>query len=375
MHVKQYRLAAVDLPSGLQPRSERPDLVLIFAAPEIISEAGFFDVLTAAYPDSTLAGCSTAGEILYTEVSDHSAVVTEITFASCRCTAVSATIQNSKHSFDAGANLANKIAMSDLRAVMVFGPGVNVNGSAIVDGIASVLGEIPISGGLAGDGGLFEKTYILTPEGVDSSALTAVCLYGDALTVEYSSFGGWQPFGPLRKVTRHEDNILHELDGRPAVDLYKLYLGEYASELPTSGLYFPLEMTRPEDKGSGIIRTIMGLDDNSGSLILAGDIDPKAYMRLMHTSADGLINGADIAASRIGHADKFRLALLVSCFGRRLMMGDEVGEEAEVVSMRLGAATMTTGFYSFGEICPSADTHKCYFHNQTMTISVISEDA
>lgn len=353
--------------------SNKPDLVLVFAAPDIISEPAFFDALTSAYPSSTLAGCSTAGEIFHTQVTDNTAVISEISFSSSRCVVVSEKVNGPSDSNAAGASLANKMELPGLKGVIVFGPGVNVNGSAFVDGMSSVLGDIPISGGLAGDKGVFEKTYILTPEGVDCSALSAVCLYGEALSIEHSSFGGWEPFGPLRKVTKHDENTLHELDGRPAVDLYKLYLGEYAKELPASGLYFPLEMIRPGNKQRGIIRTIMSLDDQSGSLILAGDIDPEGYMRLMHASTDGLINGADAAAAQISPSGQLRLALLVSCVGRKMIMSDEVSEEVEAVKMRLGPSTMTTGFYSFGEICPCADTAKCFFHNQTMTLTVISE--
>ncbi len=373
MRVEQVRLEASELVSGFRPVSKNPDLVLIFAAPEIISLPGFFETLKSSYPSSLLTGCSTAGGIYHTEVLENTVVICEITFTSSRCSVITEQVAGNRDSFDAGRKLAEKVDMSGLRAVILLAPGVDINGSAIVDGMVSVLGDIPISGGLAGDEGAFQQTFTLTPEGVDETSLVAICLYGENLSIEYSSFGGWQPFGPLRKVTRHQGNTLQELDGRPALELYKRYLGEYASELPKSGLYFPLEMVHPDNRENGLIRTIMSVDDQTGDLILAGDIDPECYMRLMHASTDGLINGADVAASRISPSDHDRLALLVSCVGRKIIMCDEVCEEIEAVKMRLGPSTATTGFYSFGEICPSLDARQCQFHNQTMTLTVISE--
>lgn len=373
MQLEQYRVESTDLPSGLKPLSNKPDLVLVFASSELMSGPGFFEWLTQAYPFSALAGCSTAGEIHHASVDDNGVVICEVTFASSHCVVVSETADNPRACHEAGIRLANKIDSDKLKGVIIFGPGVNVNGSAIVDGMGSILGAIPISGGLAADGDLWQQTYTLTTEGIASSAICAICLYGDALTIECGSFGGWEPFGPLRKITKHDDNILYELDNRPALDLYKQYLGEYADQLPISGLYFPMEMVHLPNKRAGIIRTIADVDEHSGSLILAGDIEPDSYMRLMHTSTDGLINGAEAAASQIGYSEKIRLALLVSCIGRKIMMGDEVEEEIEVVKMRLGPSTMTTGFYAYGEICPAPDSPVCRFHNQTMTLAVITE--
>ncbi|WP_461482544.1 FIST signal transduction protein [Porticoccus sp.] len=373
MHVEQYRVESADLPSGLKSRSDKPDLVLIFASPDIISRPGFFESVTATYPHSALAGCSTAGEIYHTHVCDHGLVICEISFVSSRCAVVSEAINRPTECYQAGVRLARKMELPGLKGVIVFGPGVDVNGSAIVDGMGSILGAIPVSGGLAGDGGLWRQTYTLTAEGIASAAICAIGLYGEALSIEYGSFGGWEPFGPLRKITRHEANILYELDNRPALDLYQQYLGEYAEQLPVSGLYFPMEMVRLPNKQAGIIRTIADVDEDSGSLILAGDMEPDSYMRLMHTSTDGLINGAEAAASQIGYSEKNRLALVVSCFGRKVLMGDEVEEEIEVVRMRLGLSTTTTGFYSYGEICPAPDSPRCRFHNQTMTLTVITE--
>lgn len=374
MRLEQYSVTADAAAQPLNAVLDAPDLVLVFASPALMRTASFYQQLRTAYPNAALAGCSTAGEITQGQVVDGSAVITEIAFANARCAVVSEPVGGIQRSRAAGAALAEKIDRAGLRAVIVLGPGVNVNGSAIVDGMASVLGsEVPISGGLAADNADFVETATLTSAGVEADHICAVALYGDDLTVQHGSFGGWEAFGPLRKVTRCDGNILYELDGKPALDLYKQYLGEYASELPSSALLFPLEMVTAERQEAGIIRTILGIDESCGSLTLAGDIDPQGYLRLMHTTIDGLIDGAEHAARFIGEADHTRLAILVSCVGRKLVMGDEVSEEVEAVNAILGAQTLATGFYSYGEISPGLEVGQCHLHNQTMTLTVLSE--
>lgn len=375
MRLEQYSVTASEAVQPLHALMDTPDLVLVFATPALMRTEAFFQQLKRAYPTAALAGCSTAGEITQGQVADNTAVITEVGFEDARCAVVSAPVGGIQQSRAAGVALAQQIETEGLRAVIVLGPGVNVNGSAIVDGMASVLGsEVAISGGLAADNADFVATATLTPDGVEADHICAIALYGAGLSIRHGSFGGWEAFGPLRKVTRCDGNILYELDGKPALDLYKQYLGEYASELPSSALLFPLEMVTAERQEAGIIRTILGIDEASGSLILAGDIDPQGYLRLMHTTIDGLIDGAEHAASHIGEADHTRLAILVSCVGRKLVMGDEVSEEVEAVNAILGPQTLATGFYSYGEISPGAEVGQCHLHNQTMTLTVLSEE-
>jgi hypothetical protein len=280
-------------------------------------------------------------------------------------------------SLAAGVRIGDELMSPDLKAVLVFGPGVEINGSDLVEGIASRIGrKLPITGGLAGDGGAFQRTFTLGPDGACDDVIVAVGLGGESLLFSHGSFGGWEPFGPARKVTRAQGNVLYELDGEPALAVYKRYLGDHANGLPASGLLFPFAMLGEDHDALGLIRTILGVDDASGSLTLAGAIDPQGYLKLMHASTDRLVSGAEAAAdaARAMHAATGdSLALLVSCVGRKLVMGDRVEEEVEAVGDVFGKQAMLTGFYSYGEISPFAPGSACHLHNQTMTITWIGE--
>ncbi|MBU1362678.1 MAG: FIST C-terminal domain-containing protein [Gammaproteobacteria bacterium] len=380
MRVKQIiNRKPADLAVALNHLNDGPaDLLLVFGSIEHFTSADFHNTLRNAFPEALLLGCTTAGEITTEGVDDGTCTVTAIKFEQTRLSPATTRLAGMDDSFAAGERLGKQLAAPDLKAVLLFGPGVKINGSALVNGISGVIGNtIPITGGLAGDGGAFRETFTVGGRGVANDQVVAIGLSGDRLRFGHGSFGGWEPFGPARKVTRCTGNVLHELDGEPALEIYRRYLGEHAKGLPASGLLFPFAMLGEDHSAVGLIRTILGIDEASGSLILAGEIDPDGYLRLMHASTDKLVNGAESAAeAALGmlQSGADYLAVLVSCVGRKLVMGDRVDEEIEAVSEVFGSTGVLTGFYSYGEISPFATGASCKLHNQTMTITCLRED-
>lgn len=354
-----------------------PDLVLVFGSVAALTEPGFAEGLRTLFPRAGLAGCTTAGEITGDGVLDGSCVVTAVAFESTAVRVAEAELTALAGSEAAGEALGSALADPDLAGVLLFGRGTDINGSALIDGLVGRVGAgIPVSGGLAGDGGAFQRTFVLSPSGVSDARVAAVGLYGRRLRFGHGSFGGWEPFGPARKVTRCDGNILYELDGEPALNVYKRYLGDYARDLPASGLLFPFELLNENHSAVGLIRTILGIDENAGSLTLAGTVADGFYLRLMHASTDALIDGAESAArssTRDLAPSGPSLGLLVSCVGRKLVMGDQVDEEVQAVADHLGRDCTLAGFYSYGEISPMQGVSDCKLHNQTMTVAVLSE--
>ena len=356
----------------------QPNLILVFGDVGHFAAQGTVDRLRAALPQTTIVGCSTAGEITAEGVSERTCTLTALRLDKVVLTTASARLHAMQDSRAAGRQLGASLATPDLKAILIFGPGLQINGSALLDGVTEVVGmAIPITGGLAGDGGAFRQTFTIGPEGVADNVVVAVGLHGDALRFGHGSFGGWEAFGPARKVSRCEGNVLYELDDEPALEIYKRYLGEHAKGLPASGLLFPFAMLGQDHDALGLIRTILGVDEASGSLTLAGEINANGYLKLMHASTDKLDDGAEAAAeaaaAMTGQTQE-QLAILVSCVGRKLVMGHRVDEEVEAVADVLGSHAVLTGFYSYGEISPCTPGGPCKLHNQTMTITTLRED-
>lgn len=361
---------------GAQPWLERAQLVFVFGGIDPFAQARWLPSLRAACPEALLFGCSTAGEIAGTAVNDDTVVATALEFQRTPVRHALVHLTDVEGSVAAGRSLAAQLPRTDLAHVIVISDGQQVNGSELVRGLAAELPPgVRVTGGLAGDGGRFERTLILAGEEPLSGAVAAIGLYGEALQVGYGSLGGWDPFGPERTITRSTGNVLYEIDGTSALDLYRSYLGEHADGLPATGLLFPLQIRRQGDVDA-VVRTILNVDESSGSLIFAGDVPVGARTQLMKTNYDTLVQGASEAALACrGTAPPAEpaFALLISCVGRKLVLKQRIEEEVEAVQRVFGAGTLLTGFYSHGEICPSATNASLELHNQTMTITTLSE--
>lgn len=353
----------------------RADLILAFGSRPLLEKADWLAPLQKAHPDARIVACSTAGEILGGTVTEDSLIATCIEFASARCVVRSIDIHDPAESETAGAQLVQQLPRDGLAHVLVLSDGQRVNGSALVRGMVSALPPgVAVTGGLAGDGARFERTVVAIDGEARANVVAVIGLYGASIRVGYGSLGGWDPFGPEREVTASSGNVLLELDGQPALDLYKRYLGEHAAGLPSTGLLFPL-VVRTQD-GHTFVRTILGVDEARQSMMFAGDIPLGSHARLMKANFDRLVDGAHGAAvtSRLGlGAQPADLAILISCVGRRLVLQQRTEEEVDAVREVLGQGATITGFYSYGEICPDAPNASCELHNQTMTITTISE--
>jgi hypothetical protein len=349
-------------------------VVLAFAAPAYAGRAEVFEALRGAFPQAAVIGCSTAGEIAHTRVLDDSVTVAAVRFERTRDHQAVPPIAGDGDSYAAGERLGAELAAPDLRAVLVLSRGHDVNGSALIRGLDAKLADgVVVTGGLAGDGDRFGQTFVLARGVPASDAIVAVGLYGEHVRVGHGSKGGWDAFGHERRVTKSRGNVLYTLDDRPALSLYKEYLGDRAAELPSSALLFPLALRDTQDSANSVVRTVLGVDEATQSMVFAGDIPEGAYAKLMRANFDRLILGAQAAGyATLGDAAGPSLSIAISCVGRRLVLGERTEEETEAALEVLPAGTAQIGFYSYGEISPHT-TGRCDLHNQTMTLTVLGE--
>lgn len=364
--------------SGLEPAdiTINPQLGLFFGNVSYFQNGDISKKIKKEFPDIILVGCSTAGEIANDRVLEGGLVFTAIEFEKSEIKAEAVLFDNPTQVYEVGKEVAQKLPQSNLNHVIVLSEGIDVNGSKLVDGITEMLPpDVQLTGGLAGDDNKFEKTFVLLNGESERNKVVLIGFYGEPVEVGYGCVGGWDPFGPNRLITESQGNILYKLDDQPALDLYKKYLGDYADKLPSSGLLFPLCIVSDNQK-TGLVRTILGVDETTKSLIFAGDVPEGEYAKLMKANHYGLIDGASKSAQESilqNEKQEPDLAIVFSCVGRKLVLKQQVEEELEVLREVYGSNTLIAGFYSYGEIAPREGQPIASLHNQTMCITTISE--
>lgn len=367
-----------DCPGNNKLDNTKVRLVLALGDKTVLAPAGFYDQLRRDYPNAEIALCSTAGEIFDDCVQEGSVSVTAVEFEKTLVRSAMVNIADFQgSSYEAGKALVKKLmAFEELSYILILSDGSQVNGSELVKGVNSLIEEkIPVTGGLAGDGAAFKSTLVGLNAQPGQGHIVAIGLYGSHLEVTHGSRGGWESFGPERKITRSTGNQLYMIDEESALDLYKKYLGPYANELPGSALLFPL-LIRLSNEEEPVVRTILSIDEGSRSMFFAGDVPQDASVRFMKANFDRLIDAAGAAANETFAAqtgDRSSLSVLISCVGRKIILSNRVTEEVEVVKEVFGDKTLITGFYSYGEIAPPLPQTQCQLHNQTMTITNLSE--
>ena len=343
-------------------------------------------ILAELYPDALLFGCSTAAGILGNEMEEGGVVAVACHFRAATLRLVEAPVAAAAGSEAAGRQLGE--ALRDdldgqrLAGVILLSDGVRVEGGALTAGLQrAVGGHVPVSGGMASDGARFVHTVVGVGAVVRSGYAAALGLYGGSVRLAFGSAGGWDPFGPRRRITRSSGCLLEELDGKPALELYERYLGEESAGLPATAMLFPLLVWDPDAPARTVVRAVLGIDRAHGTMTFSGCVPEGWGAQLMRGNLDHLVDGAARAAElardsldpQVRDAGQNALALVISCVGRQMAFGQRVGDELHAVGKALGTGLTRIGFYSHGEIAPDRLSGLSMLQNQTMVVTLLAE--
>ncbi|MDP5093639.1 MAG: FIST C-terminal domain-containing protein, partial [Polaribacter sp.] len=270
-------------------------LVLVFGSRYLLEKKEIYQEIREIFKDGEIVFGSSAGDISAHSVDDDGITITAIEFEKSSFEIKTVNVKNQNqavNSFQAGYELIQQFDQENLKYVLVISDGSVINGSQLANGMNKVTNNgILITGALCSDAARFEKTICAYNENPKPGEIVAIGLYGEHLEISFAINDGWTPFGPERIVTKSKDNILYELDNKPALDLYKTYLGEKSKELPAAALLFPLKV-KSSNEHESIVRTILNINENENSMILAGDIAENSTVQLMMTNVDSIINAA-----------------------------------------------------------------------------------
>jgi hypothetical protein len=354
---------------------KKANLVLAFGERVFLDQVLPYKKIRNLYPEAQIVICSSSGQISDANLIENNIIATALEFEKTTIKVSEIDILKNANIQDLGDVIKDSLFNDDLKSILILSEGSFINGTELINElIKQTKGAVPIFGGLAGDGYKFEKTIIGLNIDATQGKIVAIGFYGNAIHFGFGSDGGWSDFGPEREVTLSEKNILYKIGDRFALDLYKEYLGKFAMELPGSSLYFPLSMKENKD-AIPVVRTILSIDEEKKSMTFAGNIPQGSFVRLMKGNLDKLIDASYNAASQIATSlsTEPELALVISCVGRKIVLGNRIEEELEVVKEVFGKNILICGFYSYGEISPNLNKVACELHNQTMTVTTICE--
>jgi hypothetical protein len=354
------------------------DLILFFGSRGALSSNEAYDALKASFPDTMVVGCSGGGQIHGEGIIDDGFTGLALKFESTKIKLVTAPVMDSHDSFQVGRSLAHNLNSEKLAGVLVLADGLELNGDELLAGLSAVFPpHVVIGGGMAADDDKFQRTLIAANAAAMPNTIAAIGFYGDDVRLTSGHGDGWKPAGAEFEITASRMNKVYDFNGESALRLYEKNLGEKAAQLPMSGLNFPLRICDPKNQNVQLVRTLLGIDREVGMLTFAGNL-PEGWMaQLMHAEPLDLIKAAEEAAAgrALDALATAQASILVSCIGRRLVLGDRSAEEVKALKSALGGSPSIAGFYSYGEFAsPAKDGGRPRLYNQSMTVFSISED-
>jgi len=251
------------------------------------------------------------------------------------------------------------------KVAIVFSDGLNVNGEELMQGFYALKPELIVAGGMAGDNAQFTETIVFTEREIHRCGVVTALLYNDSLEVLTRASFGWESVGKTMTVTKVERNVVYEIDGQSAVDIYSKYLGEdIANCLPQVGVEFPLIIKK---NGMEIPRAVLAIHNN-GALAFAGNIGlgekvtfGYGNLQAILLSSEKIFNDMQIWQSES--------IFVYSCMARLQLLGQNVNDEL----LPLQQICSVSGFFTYGEFYVESQSHENELLNETMTVLALSE--
>lgn len=357
---------------------EAPELVLAHVAARL-APARVIEGLYSLLPGSTrVVGCSSDCEI-----SSEGALTGTVTALGLRLGGIRAEpfiiAPSGRSSLECGQRAGEALAPLAPDLVIAFPDVLQMNATQFLLGMQGALGRgAPIVGGAPADHGEFRSTTVFADRTVLSGAAAGVALKGATpIRLATAARSGYEPISMRRTCTRVESgNVILEIDGRPALDVYCELLGARAAEMPGVTIEFPVGVVggalgtqRQADEGLLLVRAIFRADEARRALVLGGDIPEGAEIRITRATRADVIRGAEEAtAAALAALPDPDLAFFFSCFSRKQVLGPRYKEECAAAFARLPPGLPKLGFYTFGELSPydGATTH----HESTFTVAL-----
>jgi hypothetical protein len=352
-----------------------PTAGLLFAAIDFDHQV-LLDEINRQVPGIQLIGCSTDGEIS-SKLGFREDSVTLILFASDTVD-ITAGVGRGLSTDVAGAcrsaiDAAKAQTGKPPRLCLATPEGLGVEGQSVTATLQDAVGSAtPIFGALAGDQKRLTSTRQFFATEVLQDAIPVLLLSGD-LHFSYGVATGWHQVGGVGTITRASGAVVHEIDGAPAIDFYRKYLGPAAKP----NVELPLAILSARDATEYLRATWGAVDEATGAVTFLAAVPQGARVRLTLANRDEILTGCaeslSIARSNFPAGVEPAAALFFSCAARKILLGTRTEEELNLIRSSLGASLPACGFYGYGEISPhTGDPTGTKYHNESFVSLLIA---
>ncbi len=367
-----------------QLNTTNTDLIIIFASPQyIVPEVQ--SVITQVLKPKHLVGSSTGGIILSNGVTNRGIAVVGVHSDDIHFGVSAISDLDTQNMYSTGFDLARKAVQnlnsSHREAFITFSEGIEKNSSQFIRGVREVLGGgFPVLGAISSDDFKYKKLHQFFQDQTLHNSVVGLLL-GGSFHLGLGCKHSFKPLGKPRTVTKVDGHVLRTIDNKPAVEIYKHFLGQEAEGLKNVTLnsyaaMYPLGLYL-EGSGQYLLRNIIDILQD-GSIVCHEGIPEGAEVHLMISNIESCRNSAIEAAELVKASLADRTAKLVLIFeslARHKILGRGAFSEIQAIKDVLGKTTPIVGMCSYGEMGPFETLNNIkntYLHNESILLVAFS---
>jgi len=326
----------------------RAQLVQIYCAGADRAQlAAITSAIAGKLPSAAIVGATTTGEIAHGRLMTHHTVIGFTFFESSRVCVVAMDCDDGGER-EVGAEIGRRIVRcaSDTAGMLLLSTPLSIDVSALLEGLESTLGGLPVFGGGAGDYAAMNTSLVFAGARQFDSGAIAVAFSGSDLHVESRSYLGWRPLSRSMRTTQADGLCVRRVDDRPAFDIYRRYLRIADDDrFFLNALEFPFLLEREV----GLLARVPIAVDADGALQFVADIREGETFRIGYGDIDLVIERSQVLHDSMA---RFRpqVVFLYTCGCRRFLMQEDVDLE----TLPFEATAPTFGFYTYGEFFGSS---------------------
>ncbi|MBI4607638.1 MAG: FIST C-terminal domain-containing protein [Candidatus Rokubacteria bacterium] len=357
---------------------DHADLALVFTTPDAYASASkILHVVRRVTGARTVVGCSGAGVLTdHREVEGETAVAV-LTVRGERLAATPCLLEDQKRAgAEAGFELADQLGatVAEGGCLLLLPDAIGLDPPALLSGLREVLGFVPVVGGVAAGMPLFE---LFNTEPV-RGGIAGVAVSGPRPVVGVAQ--GCMPIGAPYVITRAEENVIHEIGSRPAVEILKEAISSLENpqeRIRRAGIFAGLAMDpakSPLDRGDFLVRSLVGVDQSTGAIAVAEPV--RVGQTIQFQIRDAQAAREDLRATLRDLAERLgrrppAFGCYFNCAGRGQGLFGVADHDVRLIREHLGEFPLA-GFFGNGEFAPVG--HRNFFHTYTGALVVFPSD-